>query len=56
MKKLWFTGPIWFKGRVRPSPRSVQPYFRKPAPSRVPEDVEGKTFSTLVTLRHKTKY
>jgi len=55
MQKLWFLGPLWYKGRIIKSPKQVPTPFRK-EPERVPERITERIVSTETWLKYKTRY
>ena len=55
MQKLWFVGPIWYKGKIIKSPDKVPAPFRK-KPEETPYKVSGRIASTETWLKFKTEY
>jgi len=55
MQKLWFIGPLWYKGKIVKPPRRVPTPFRKP-PERVPHRITEQIVSTETWLKYKTRY
>jgi len=55
MQRLWFIGPVWYKGKVVRPPRRMPTPFRKP-PERVPHRITGEILSTATWLKYRTRY